>query len=204
MPITIPVCHMANSGAPAPPPPTGATDTFNRTNADPVDSPMSDGSSTWESGPGAAGDVKIVSNQAVRSSGTWGIARVSSGSFDGNQYAEATLGTGGSLGACPAVRIQGTSDASCYVMRFINASIVRLYRLDDTGSIGETEIASVGSQSASAGDVLRIEADGTTIKGYIEGSEVLSVTDSNHSGGVPGIGLRTSGATIDAFDGGDL
>ena len=46
------------------------------------------------------------------------------------------------------------------------------------------------------GDVIMARVDGSTIKGYVNDIEVLSVVDATFSGGHPGIGFYVNGYTL--------
>jgi pectate lyase len=186
-----------------PGPPTGATatDTFDRADSNPLSNPASDGISTWATGEGVAGNISIVGNVAKRGSGTLAVARITSPVFAADQVSEVVAGAT-SLGSSPAVRIQAGS-ASCYYLRAINAATLRIYKATDTGSLSEVDIASVGGLVMGAGSVFKLEALTNTIRGYLDGAVVLSVSDSSWPTGQPGVACRNSSSECDSFQGDD-
>jgi hypothetical protein len=173
-----------------------ATDTFNRTDADPLSSPMSDGVSTWTSGPGAFASVKIVSNEVMPSSDpSDSAARVNSPTFSGNHRSTITLSAGSLsfsyVGA--AVRIQGAADGSCYaVLVYGDATALRVLKFTDTGSLANAALgADFTVTSLVAGDTVGLSASGTstvTLTVYVNGVSQGTRTDSTspYTGGQPG------------------
>lgn len=184
-----------------------ATDTFNRADADPISVNMSDGSGTWDSGPGAANDVQISANEATGSTGATNIGRVSSPTFSSNQESSVTIGDNGiSSGMGAVVRIQSTSDASGYMLFADSTTSLTIYRIDDTGTIGFTALgASYTVSTLGVGDVLKITANGTTLAGFLNGSSIGTTrTDSTYSSGQPGIYTSSANPGIDDFTASDL
>lgn len=183
---------------------TTATDTFNRANSNPISLTMSDGVSTWQSGVSAAAvDLQILTNQATTVAGGVSIKRVSSPTFASNQWAEITLASGATSAIGPAVRIQSDSDADCYIVYCNNGNEIIIYRIADTGSFGYTSLVSSGTGiTLAGGDVIRLEANGTTLTAYQNGVQRAQTTDATYSGGQPGV--YTNSSAIEAFGASDL
>jgi len=175
------------------------TDTFNRTDANPMSTAMSDGIGTWVSGPGALGDARIISNTLGVTSSARG-ANVSSPAFGANQIATVTFATG-STGYGPMVRCQSDGDVSGYLAYMGSSTIITIYRVTDTGTIASTAIGGGITVTAFvAGDTLGIGIEGTTITAYTNGvSTGTTRTDATYATGRPGVYFGSATSTIDAF-----
>lgn len=181
-----------------------AEDTFDRANATPMSTTMSDGVGTWQSGPGATDDVNISSNAASASSNKAG-ARVASPTFTGNHKAECYVGSGNGVFAC--ARIQSNTDFTCYAVKCHDSSnTLRVYKLTDTGSgITQTQLgADVTITAIGTNNTYGISVSGTTISVLRQGSVVATRTDSDLSGGQPGIFFDVSGRTTNRFTAADV
>lgn len=117
-------------------------------------------------------------------------------SFNSNQYAEIELdaiGTGNSWRGGPMIRHNGgTSEniSNCYFLHCWDTG----YNLVKKQGSTYTEIVSGGSETFSAGDIVRLQVIGTTITMYKNDVQFgTSHTDSDLSSGSPGI--TTFGAT---------
>lgn len=180
-----------------------ATDTFDRTNASPMSLTASDGVSTWVSSPGVSADCDIISNELFRTGSTYGMAMISSPTFAANQSAEVTIGSVVTGGAA-AVRIQSASNASCYYLRTSSTTAIRIYRLDDTGTLAATLLgASITTATLVTGDVIKLTVNGTTLEAFLNGVSQGTRTDSTYSAGQPGVVMLSTGA-ISAFQADDL
>lgn len=120
-----------------------------------------------------------------------------------NQYAQVTFiaGAGGGINVGPAVRV-ATGAASYYGVYFNNVAETQFFK-----NVADTW-TQFGSNTASPGvnAVVRIEANGTTIRWLDDGVEQASVTDSAHVGGrlgVCGFGSNT-GCRMDDWSGGNV
>jgi len=181
-----------------------AEDTFDRANATPMSTTMSDGVGTWQSGPGATDDVNISSNAASASSNKAG-ARVASPTFTGNHKAECYVGSGNGVFAC--ARIQSDTNFTCYAVKCHDSSnTLRVYKLTDTGSgITQTQLgADVTITAIGTNNTYGISVSGTTISVLRQGSVVATRTDSDLSGGQPGIYFDVSGRTTNRFTAADV
>lgn len=79
-----------------------------------------------------------------------------------------------------------------YLFVWENDATVKIYRSNNGSG---TSLGSY-SQTLSSGDVLRGEADGSTIRLLVNGTERISVTDATYSSGYAGL---FSGGTLDAW-----
>lgn len=202
----VPVGFWHTASAPAA---ASATDNFNRADADPMSTTMSDGVSTWTVGPGAFVGMLILSNTAGRNDTGYGAVYVSSPSFTGNQSATITL-AGPAVTLCyPIVRGQSGSSECYIVRRSADNWTLQVYRLDS--SAAETTVGSaidLGTHELTTGDQITLEITGTSpatlkvkLNGVQQGSDVTDVTPL--TGGQPGCG---SGGVnyINAFSATDL
>ncbi|MFB7605276.1 hypothetical protein [Streptomyces gardneri] len=148
-----------------------------------------------------SGDWSIASGQLSPGNDGGTIILRAAGAMDGNDnYAQAT--------------IAATTAASQGVWCRGNAGITNgyLWRNDGTSwnlfSVVSSTFTSIGSYAAAAapGDIMRVQAVGTTVKGFVNGVERVSVTDTAVASGT-GIGIRcisTSSLRFDDFTAGDV
>lgn len=142
------------------------------------------GSFTVSSGVAGSGD----------NTATWASTYWNHDTFPANQYSQAVMQCGGAgcyAWAMVAVRMQST--ASTYPRAYSCGSssgssgvwyhTVYLFREDGTTQTALTS----SSTTVNNGDVLRASAVGTTITCSVNGSVVISFTDSTYSSGQPGI-----------------
>ena len=176
-----------------------ATDDFNRADANPI-------GGNWTTIPGGPGDLQIISNKlsgttTSQRNGAYNVTAVGD-----DQYSQGTiLGGTGTDGPCPAVRVSAVDEtfyAFCPVD--IGGDAFDLYkRVAGVYTSLDTQFA-----TWAPGDVIRIEAQGTTIRGYIGGALVASQTDSAITTGQFGILINTSGTLsqteFDDWSGGDF
>lgn len=183
--------------------PAIATDTFNRANANPLDSPMSDGVSTWISGPGALADVKINVNRIDATASTAG-ARVNAPAFAANQSATITLtGTIGNQGV--GVRSASSTDADGYLAFVANSTSIEVYRAADTGTMGFTLLGTAFTVTTLVdGDTITLSANGTTLELFVNGVSQGTRTDSTYSTGQPWVYFSGTSRFIDTFSATDL
>ena len=83
-----------------------------------------------------------------------------------------------------------TPNGYCLYVQGTNAQLARM----DSGSF--TDLGSAGT--IADGDTFRIEAQGTTIRGLINGVQFASVTDSTHTTGRVGIGGYGFRSSVDS------
>ena len=155
----------------------------------------------------AIGTIQVSSNTAIATALTGGNASAiwtTGGNFHSNQFAQTTMsslnGTTDLLG--PAVRYN--TSGSGYTC--IESSTTLALQRDDSNA--RTNLAINSSITGSPGDILRIEANGSTItctqttaSGTIN---TLSATDATYSTGSPGLFQFGTVATQDNWNGGNL
>jgi hypothetical protein len=175
-----------------------ATDNFNRADS-------TDLGTTWDVVPGTS-NCQIVSN-AVRASATNVDCDESYNgvTWPDDQYSQVTLAavnSGGSAG--PGVRASTTA-STFYTVEATTNSIALWKAVNGSW----TQIGSF-SGTVSAGDIIRLEAQGTTLRVRQNGTQRISVTDSSISSGRAEIHIFLSSGTplnaviLDDWEGGDF
>jgi hypothetical protein len=145
------------------------------------------------------GGINVASNTIQGTSTGNNVAFWSANTFFTDQFAEATVtslnGTTDFIG--PSVRVAaGSNWYSC----FENSTTVFIQK-EVAGTF--TNITNTASTGA-AGDVLRIEAQGSNLTCYKNGAVILTATDSALATGSPGMQLAGNVATLDNWTGGNL
>lgn len=162
-------------------------------------------SANWSLGNALSSDFVIDTN-AVRTPFNRPVAlhvHWNAGSFSNDQYAEAKLAQVGSAGQRIGVCVRaGAGNAYAFVT---DGTFYIFYKLS---GYSYTLLAQA-VRAVSAGDVIRLEASGTTLTAKHNGATVATVTDSTLSSGQPGIaaiGEATSGTytLLDDWVGDDL
>lgn len=160
-------------------------DTFDRADAPDIDtSTMSDGLGAWSKRVGSA--VGITTNQASKGVGTAGVYYDSAGAVATSSRCSLVMVNAQS--PAPAVTVQ--SDGSCYFL-YPNGNLYKY-----AAGVGFTQLA-VGSGVPADGSVILIEKIGTTLKGYDDGVEIASVTDTTYASGRPGHYSDANGGRAD-------
>lgn len=162
------------------------SDTFNRSNRELIGDTMSDGSGVWASRDNVTGVHSVTSNQYFSGAGSWNnvpVYNTTMSSTQGDQASEVTYK--GSTNGGPVVRY---ASGAYYYLNVSGSSFTIYYAT--TGYPG-TVVGTV-SETTATGDVVRLEAVGTTLTAYENGVSKLSVTDSNLSTGRSGIWLAFS------------
>ena len=163
-----------------------ATDGFNRSNG-------SVGAS-WT----VSGNIGIVSSAIQISPGSADSWMFWNGTFAADQFSEATVA---------AVTAQ---DNHAVTLRM--AASGKTFYFCDGGAIhsigkfvnGAYTILQTLSVNLRAGDILRCEVQGTTIRYAVNGTVMGSIGDASISSGRPGVFLSTSNGRFDDWSGGDL
>lgn len=180
------------------PPETSIQDTFNRSDGTPLGT-LSDSSGSWtEINTGWS----IASNAADCSPGATASVVYAAVALSGDDHhasatlASYTIGAHGSL-----CRKANNSTLTFYTGRF-NGGNYQLYRFSSGSAV---QIGSNAAGSISASDVVRTEADGSTITLYKNGSSVVSGTNTDITGNTY-CGMRgvNDSAAWDQFDAADL
>lgn len=172
-----------------------ATDDFNRANG-------SIGAN-WTVSSGNVFEVDTNRLKHTSASGAGGVARYTATSFPADQYASVKLAVlGNAVG--PVVRA-GASQVYLFI-----GSAPGYW---DLVRVNYITVAAVGLASnnagptPAAGDVLELRAEGTSLRGYVNGALIVSATDSVLTSGSPGImGYGAAGGTdrVDDFAAGAI
>lgn len=169
-------------------PPPLVTDTFDRTDADPMSTAASDGVSTWTSGPGALDSCRVLNNNLRASAGTPSGARILSPSFNANQSATMLFeGAGADLTLVGVgVRMQGIGDASGYLALVDDTTHVTINRVDDTGTLAYVPLGAQFTIPALAeGHTMTLGIVGSTLTLYINGFIQGTRSDATYATGQP-------------------
>ncbi len=181
-----------------------ATDNFNRSNINPLDG-------SWTNGGNGGIIFQIVSNQvtpvAPLDRDCWSY--YNGVTWPNDQYSQAVCFTGsGGGGQGPGLVVRQDS----------NIAVSTRYRLAvSTAGVNNVELAKAiagvftliwdRTTSLSSGDAAKLEAQGTTLRAYINGSQLgADATDSSISSGKAGLFYSSteSSAAIDNWEGGDF
>lgn len=184
-----------------------ATDTFDRTDVNPISNPMSDGVGIWISGPGAYNGVRIFGNRWLSTDDTSG-SMVGYPNFSANQSVQAIPIS--KFGCGLSVRMQGTNTSNSYLLYVLSSTSLGWFRI--TGDSTSTQIGTnMVISTLLSTDTLKctvsgIDAD-TTLTAYVNGVVVGIQKDTNSSGwyntGQPGL-YGNSSKYIDDFYATDL
>jgi len=175
-----------------------ATDNFNRANESPVLL------APWRMGSTQADSAwQLFSNQAIPAVASFVAWTYYDSTWTGDHYSQGTIGGPaiGSLFIGVGVRMQSTGERG-YVL-WDSAGTYKLER-DDAGTF--TTLISTIANSPSGGDVLKLQAVGSTLTAWVNGSIVGTVTDTTYSTGAPGmVGYGNSAqVTLDDWEGVDV
>ena len=169
---------------------TIAEDDFTRSDASLDGATMSDGSSTWEGTPSRGNGFSVVSNVASCDDGNVTIQTCDSMSNTADLDVSLKVTVQQSLIGV-AARI--TDGNNFYWLEWGGSAVLRLW-IYNAGS--PSQLGSDGS-SVSANDVIKLRCQGTSIKGYINGVQDISVTNAVHSTGKAGLVGKGVGAKGD-------
>lgn len=157
-------------------------DNFTGTGSDIDNRTMSDGFGLWSKRAGTIA-IGIASNQAVV-----GAGGVRTGYYDAadtaidQQRSAVTCVTTVDSSFGPMVRVQ--ADGSGYVL-IVNTTAAQVYKWDAVGDSLTGVGASVGA--VADGDVVMLEAQGGTLKAFVNGVEKISAADATYATGRPGV-----------------
>lgn len=173
-----------------------AVDTFVRAGTNPLDSPMSDGVSTWDSdGVGATGGVQSLFSTVFAIGGGLGMGRVATPTFPADQFSEISIANfSAPVGAM--VRIQSPSDSAGYIGLVNDTTTLKIFKRTDGGSFTQLG-ANITVSTMIVGDLVRLSAVGTTLTIYVNGVSAATRTDSTYAAGQPG--LFCQGGSIGGF-----
>ena len=171
-----------------------ASDDFNRANETPLAPP-------WVKAFGA--DFNLVSNAVQGTTSANSLWYYNGSASSADQFSEATMASavpGNDWG--PAVRVGGAGDQDCYFFDQYNGAGGGLSKF----VAGQFSTITTGGSPIATGDSQRIEVEGSAIRGYVNGTQKHSATDTSISGQGDGAGLfiYEAGGAIDNWSGGDL
>lgn len=165
---------------------TTIQDDFNRADADPI----STGSFAWSMIESS--NLEIVSNQArtADDTGAPATARAESDLSSDDHYAQAVVGASDeSISVYGGPTCRNDSGALTFYLLYLEFDLnqIELYEVT-AGTFTQIDVASYTLNSGTT-YTAKVSADGSAIKGYINGAEELSATDSAITGNVR-CGLR--------------
>jgi pectate lyase len=147
-------------------------DSFDRADGDIDGSTLSGGTGTWDV---ITPDVTIATNRATTTlpSGS-ALAVVGDMTPVGDQRVSAKITNG-------IVEIVARYSVGGFYTVYPSSGAIHLYS-SGTGGIGDSAAATFAD-----GDTIDLECIGTTIKGYVNGVEVVSATNADHASGIAGV-----------------
>lgn len=142
--------------------------------------------STWVTGSSPVQRASINASNQLKITANFARYNISTAGFSGDQAAEADLHYGSDyVGVCINYTTTGTiDDEFTGYCAFHRNNIVYIYERADT-----TWGSSVTGDTVtfSAGETLRIQRIGSTVKAFVNGTERATMTDSSYTGGQPAI-----------------
>lgn len=171
-----------------------ATDTFTNSNG----TALATHSASWTVVVGA---IDIQSNAAHGNTAVnFSAARWTADAFNANQYAQGVVSGAANGYVGPAVRVSADGDGY-YALWNPVTNTLDLSRIDN----GNTETILNSVAAAAAGSVIRIEANGSTIRVLDDGVQVLSEPDATYSSGAGGMYFYDDEAVfLDTYEAGNL
>lgn len=181
---------------------TAFTDDFNRANGG------LETSTDWTEVIAGAGSADIVANALeIGGAGFGEYLTLCEQALANDQYAQiqvAALPTGGYNETAIGARLTDNGNGSWdgYVFRLRSTGLVDLVRID---AGAKTDLPAT-TLTVNDGDVLRLECQGTTLRGLVNGIEQATTTDNGHGTGRAGIYrvVDNNTTTFDSFEAGDL
>lgn len=176
------------------------SDDFNRPDENPLNPAF------WSVGAGSNNPLEVVSNACtVIPVHNLCVEACIAAAFPSNQFSQVTIVTLGNAVAGPCVRIQSGDNTNYYTLQ-VFGPINTVTTVTILGSGGLT--LATGSFTVNSGDVFRLEAIGSNLTAYQNGSAVLTAVDSTFIGGAPGLQALSHAGTaevaLDAWVGGDF
>ena len=151
----------------------------------------------WVGAGGTGSGCERSSNQARASAtGTLNINCRASGTFANDQFAEVIVVnieaiTNDGVGAGPLVRGSDAGSFTGYWVLFSGNWLTLQKRVGGTNTTLLDQAATV-----TPGDLMRLEAEGTALRVYINGGLQASTTDSDLASGRPGIAARVNAPEV--------
>lgn len=158
----------------------------------------------WTTITAADAAPTIVSNAVVGGTGisTWGDGALwTANSLTNDQYAQVDA-TYSAITDAEVLLRANTAGTQGYILAWEGATVT-IYEMPTNAVL----VTDPGTNPTSGTHTLRFEAEGTALRGYIDGVLVVSTTDATWSAGSAGIGFfrpsAGTGYTIDNFEAGD-
>jgi hypothetical protein len=149
--------------------------------------------------------IYILSSQAKGSGAEWDVAIWGTDPFNANQYAQVAGSTWGDWAPCGVVVRASPGSGGSFYGFLSDAQMGAMLIKYANGTV--TTLASTGT-SLPANALMRLEAEGTTLRAYSNGTLMSwgAITDSSLSSGSAGIAFNGSanGALLDNWAGGNL
>lgn len=155
---------------------------------------------------GTLNNHAVISNQVAANAENFCLSFWNADAFPDDQYSQYQI-TQGPGSAYHGVTVRHASGTDAYYLLTIGgAAAAGIYRIDD-GTF--TAIQTGITTAFTNGDVIRLEAEGATLRAYENGAQVgTDQTDATYTAGAAGIGLSfiTGGAPVrgDDWEGGAL
>lgn len=158
--------------------------------------------------PGSWAAPTIASNQVTSTAAEQAAVFTGAGWTGGaDHYVEVTMKASGGGSDCgPCARCATVTFNTFYYFAIPSLGSSDTHQLHQVVSQSFTPIGTPFSGTINVGDVVRIEAEGTTIRGKVNGVTVTSATDSGIASGNPGIFMFDGGTNpaMDDFAAGDF
>jgi hypothetical protein len=138
--------------------------------------------------PGSAGKV----NSAYWSANTFGS----------DQYAAASFSTNSGSNYGPAIAVRLSNSTGYFLWYGNSTSTVSIWRMNSSSSW--TELKASAKLTMAATDVWQLQAVGSTLTGYQNGTPVVTTTDTHYKTGAPGIWMYYATSQITNWYGGDV
>jgi hypothetical protein len=171
-----------------------------------AEAPLSEGG-TWDS-PGSWADLQ--KDDGAFAAGLNAQARLVTPLLAPDQYSEITYSQdpGAASWVGVTTRVQGAADGSGY-LAIAYAGEVRLYRVDDSGSLNFTMLAAAAADLDTAPRRLRLQSEGNNHRVFLNGVQVISQNAGSpvYATGQPGIAASVFGGPqvkILGFESGSL
>ncbi len=166
-----------------------AADNFNRANESPLGSP-------WVAAYGTT-LPNLSSNEVIANTGNDVLMYYSGAATSADQYAQATTPAGNDDNG-PAVRISAAND-NAY---FLDSADLTQYFKIIAGTV--STIGATGLTAPAAGDTIRIEVEGSTLRCFKNGVAGNNLTDTSIAIAGDGVGFLIYLNRLDNWEGGDL
>lgn len=169
-----------------------ASDDFNRANEAPIGAP-------WSNMSFGDQDIALSGNRMVAGASTGeDMVYYTDATTSADQYSQAVMSVVGYSGPSARMNDPGaTLDMYFHRMNDTDAGLKKYVN----GTITDIDVHGI---FGNAGDLIRIECEGSTIRGFVEGVEEATVTDTSITTEGNGVGMFIATGEWDDWEGGDL